>query len=330
MNSAFDDDPILVEVTRGDLVESVHRARIAITGPGGDLIASVGEPFAPIYARSSLKPLQAVGMVRAGLDFTDQQLALSCASHSGEPFQLDTVRAMLAVSGLSEADLQTPPDYPIDEQAKAEWIAAGHPKAPVAMNCSGKHAAMLRTAVLAGEPTATYRSPDHPVQRAIVATIDDLTGQQAAGLTTDGCGAPLWSFELYGLARAFGRLAAATGDGHDGPEAKVAAAIRSHPEYVSGTRRDEYELHRAVPGLICKAGAEAVHAAGLSDGRGIAIKIADGGTRARTALMAAVLQLLGHDHPTLERHQHLPTLGHGEPVGEIRPVADLAARLGLG
>ncbi len=329
MSSAFDDDPILVEVTRGDLVESVHRARIAITDPDGSLAASVGEPFAPIYARSSLKPLQAIGMVRAGLDFTDEQLALSCASHSGEAFQIETVRAMLAASGLTEDDLQTPPDYPIDEVAKAEWIAAGHPRASVAMNCSGKHAAMLRTAVLAGAPTQSYRSPDHPVQQAIVETIDDLTGQQAAGLTTDGCGAPLWSFELYGLARAFGRIAGAGAAAADSPEARVATAIRQHPEYVSGTRRDEYELHRAVPGLICKAGAEAVHAAGLSDGRGIAIKIADGGARARTGLMAAVLTALGFEHETLQAQQHLPTLGHGEPVGEIRVVPDLAARLGL-
>lgn len=325
MNSAFDADPILVEVTRGDLVESVHHARIAITKPDGSLAAAIGEPFGPIYARSSLKPLQLVGMVRAGLDFDDEQLALSCASHSGEPFQIDTVRAMLAASELGEADLQTPPDYPIDEQAKIDWIAAGKSRQSVAMNCSGKHAAMLRTAVLLGAPTETYRSPDHPVQLAILQAIDDLSGQQATDLTTDGCGAPLWAFELYGLARAFGRLAGAT----EGPEAKVAAAIRAHPEYVSGTRRDEYELHQAVPGLIGKAGAEAVHAVGLPDGRGIAIKIGDGGARARTGLMAAVLQAMGYDHPTLERHQHVATLGHGEPVGEIRPVSDLRQRLGL-
>ena len=328
MNSAFEEDPILVEVTRGGLVESVHHARIAITNPDGSLAAAIGEPFAPIYARSSLKPMQVVGMVRAGLDLSEEQLALSCASHSGEPFQIETVKKMLAASELDETDLQTPADYPIDEQAKIDWIAAGHPKRSVAMNCSGKHSAMLRTAVLLGAPTDTYRSPDHPVQTAILETIDDLSGQQASGLTTDGCGAPLWAFELYGLARAFGRIAGAD-SASAGPEARVAAAIRDHPEYVSGTRRDEYELHRAVPGLIAKAGAEAVHAAGLPDGRGIAIKIADGGARARTGLMAAVLQALGYDHPTLERHQHLPTLGHGEPVGEIRPVADLERRLGL-
>ncbi len=325
LDKAFEADPILVEVTRGDLTESVHRARIAITNPDGSLAAALGEPFSPIYARSSLKPLQVVGMLRAGLDFDDELLALSSASHSGEPFQIEAVRQMLAASELGEDALQTPPDYPIDEQAKIDWIAAGHPKRSVAMNCSGKHAAMLRTAVLRGDPIGNYRSPDHPVQLAIVETIDDLTGQQAAGLTVDGCGAPLWSFELYGLARAFGRIAAAT----DGPEHKLATAIRAHPEYVSGTRRDEYELHQAIPGLIGKAGAEAVHAVGLPDGRGIAIKIADGNARARTGLMAGVLQALGYAHPTLDRHQHLPTLGHGEPVGEIRPVTDLAARLGL-
>ena len=155
MSNAFETDPILIEVTRGQVVESVHRGRVAVTGPDGGLIASIGEPFAPIYPRSSLKPLQAVGMLRAGLDLDGALLALSSASHSGEPFHLDGVREVLSRSGLDETALQTPPDYPVDDQARIDWIASGRGRESVAMNCSGKHAAMLRTAVLRGEDTAS-------------------------------------------------------------------------------------------------------------------------------------------------------------------------------
>ncbi|MBA8796232.1 L-asparaginase II [Friedmanniella endophytica] len=324
MSSGFESDPILVEVTRGDVVESVHRGRVAVTGPDGELIASIGEPFAPIYPRSSLKPLQAVGMLRAGLDLDGALLALASASHSGEPFHLDGVREVLSRSDLDVDALQTPPDYPLDDEARTAWIASGRGKEPLAMNCSGKHAGMLRTAVLRGDDPTRYRDPGQPVQTAIVRTIDDLAGQQAQNLTVDGCGAPLWSIELYGLARAFGRIAQGAPGTEEG---RVAEAIRAHPEFVSGTHRDEVELHRAVPGLIGKGGAEAVHAVGLPDGRGVALKIADGGARGRAALMAAVLNALGYDDPILTAHQQLPTLGHGEPVGVIRPVADLAARL---
>ena len=191
------------------------------------------------------------------------------------------------------------------------------------MNCSGKHAGMLATAARNGWPTATYRDPDHPVQLAILQTIDDLAGEQAGLLAIDGCGAPLYAVSLYGLARSFGRIAAAT----EGPEARVAEAIRSHPENVSGTRRDELALHRAIPGLVGKAGAEAVYAVGLSDGTGVAIKISDGSPRARATAMAATLQRLGYDSPVLDEQASTPVLGHGDRVGEIRPVAEAFARL---
>jgi L-asparaginase II len=182
---------------------------------------------------------------------------------------------------------------------------------------------MLATAVLNGWPTETYRDPDHPVQLAILQTIDDLAGEQAVLPAVDGCGAPLYAISLYGLARAFGRIAGAS----DGPEARIAEAIRTHPENVSGTHRDELDLHRAIPGLVGKAGAEAVYAVGLPDGTGIAIKISDGSGRARVAAMAGALQRLGYASPTLEEQAATPVLGHGEPVGAIRPVAETLARL---
>ncbi|WP_375425860.1 asparaginase [uncultured Friedmanniella sp.] len=329
MTRPEESDPIVVEVVRSGFVESVHRGRVAITGPDGDLLASVGAEFAPMYPRSSSKPLQAVGMLRAGLDLDASPekaalLALVCASHSGEPIHVDGVRAILAGVGLDESALQTPPDWPLDDVAREAVIRSGGAKAPISMNCSGKHAGMLATTVAMGGDVATYRDPDSKTQLAILRTIDDLAHEQAGQLAVDGCGAPLFAISLYGLARAFGSLAAAA----DGEERQVADAIRAHPEYTSGTTRDELALHRAIPGLVGKAGAEAVYAVGLPDGRGVALKITDGNPRARAVLMAAVLQRLGYDHRTLDEQVSAPVLGHGERVGEIRPVAEALTALG--
>ena len=324
MTRPEENDPIVVEVVRNGFVESVHRGRVAVTGPDGALLSSVGAEFAPMYPRSSSKPLQAVGMLRAGLPLDGALLALVAASHSGEPFQVDGVRSILAGAGLDESALQTPAGWPLDDEACEAAVRAGLQRSPMFMNCSGKHAGMLATTVALGADVATYRDPDHPTQLAILRAIDDLASEQATNLAMDGCGAPLFALTLYGLARAFGRLASAT----EGPEQQVADAIRAHPEYVSGTNRDELALHRAVPGLMAKAGAEAVYAVGLADGRGVALKISDGNPRARAVLMAAVLQRLGFDHPTLDEQASAPVLGHGERVGEIRPVRPALAPLG--
>jgi L-asparaginase II len=319
----FDADPVLVEVMRNGYLESVHRGRVAITDPDGGLACSLGAEFAPMFPRSALKPLQAVGMLRAGLDLEGKLLALVCASHSGEPMHLAGVREILDRGGLDETVLQTPPDWPLDEAARQEWIRTGRPKAAIATNCSGKHAGMIRTAQLRGDDLASYRDPDHPVQLAIVSTIDDLAFEQAGNLAVDGCGAPAYAISLYGLARAYGRLAQAA----EGGEATVAEAIRAHPEFVSGSRRDELELHRAVPGLIAKAGAEATYAVGLPDGRGVAIKISDGTPRARVVAMAGVLQRLGFESEVLGAQASAPVLGGGQPVGEIRPCAETLEKL---
>jgi L-asparaginase II len=324
MPGPFDSDPILVEVTRSGYVESVHRGRVAITAPDGSLHSSLGAEFAPMYPRSASKPLQAVGMLRSGLDLDDELLALVCASHSGEPMHIDGVRRILARWGLDESALQNPPDWPLDDAAREAAIRGGAAKSPLAMNCSGKHAGMLATTVHNGGDIATYRDPDHPTQLAIVRAVDDLAHEQASQLTVDGCGAPLYAISLYALARAFGQLAQAS----SGPEATVAAAIRSHPEFVSGSNRDELALHRAIPGLIGKAGAESVYAVGLPDGRGVAVKISDGTPRARAVAMAGVLLRLGLDNDTLRAQSSAPVLGHGERIGEIRPSQETFARLG--
>lgn len=266
-----------------------------------------------MYPRSSSKPLQAIAMLRAGLLLPPNLLALAAASHSGEQFHREGTREILAGAGLGVEALHNIADYPLDDAAKVEWIAAGHGKEPVAMNCSGKHAAMLATCVTAGWDLATYLDPSHHLQVEIGRVQAEFSGAELDTPTVDGCGAPLFAMPLAGLAAAFGRIAGAA----SGPEKQVADAYRACPEWASGTHRDEAALHHAIPGLVGKAGADAVYAVGLPDGRGVAIKISDGSPRGRAVLMATVLQVLGYESETLTRQASEPVLGHGEPVGEI-------------
>jgi L-asparaginase II len=259
-------------------------------------------------------------MVRSGLDLPDDLVALACASHSGEDFHVDGVRRILAAAGLDEGALQTPPDLPLDDAARDAVLAAGGKKSPVLMNCSGKHAAMLATCVVNGWDTGSYREPDHPLQQAIAATFARLTGEPVAHVAVDGCGAPLLATSLTGLARAFRALATAT----EGPERRVADAIRRHPEFVSGTSRDELRLLRALPGAIGKAGAESCYAVALPDGRSFALKCEDGAARVRPVLMAAALERAGVcaepgvDADAVRETGRCEVLGGGMPVGEIR------------
>ena len=258
-------------------------------------------------------------MLRAGLDLDGELLALASASHSGEPFHIDGVRRILAGAGLEESTLQTPVDYPLDDEAREAVIRAGGHRSSVQMNCSGKHAAMLATCAVNGWDIETYLEPGHPLQQGIRATFEELTGEPAVA-AVDGCGAPLLSASLIGLATAFRRIAL----GADESSSRVAAAIRRHPEFVSGTRRDERDLLTAVPGAIGKAGAESCYAVALADGRAFALKTDDGAPRVRPVLMAEALRRSGVDREpgvdgeAVRRTGVVPLLGGGRPVGEIR------------
>jgi L-asparaginase II len=311
---------VVAEVVRSGFVEGHHHGSVVALAADGSVAWAVGDVESQILPRSCNKPLQAVGMLRAGLDLDGRLLALASASHSGEDFHLAGVRRILADAGLTEHDLQTPPDLPLDDQARAAWLRSGEPPASVAMNCSGKHAAMLATCIAAGWDPATYLRPDHPLQRHIAATFAELTGEPVEAVAVDGCGAPLLSTSLTGLARAFRSVATAT----DGPERRVADAIRAFPEFTSGTRRDEAVLLRALPGAVGKAGAEACYALALADGRAVALKIDDGAARVRPVLMAAALELLGVtseswvDAAAVRGTGAAPLFGGGRRVGEIR------------
>jgi L-asparaginase II len=314
---------ILLDIIRSGFVEGHHRGSLVVLDRDGVVDRALGDTVSAIYPRSCNKPLQAAAMLRAGLGLEDELLALAAASHSGEPFHLEGVRRILAGVGLDESALQTPPDLPLDEQARTAAIRAGEPRTSIAMNCSGKHAAMLATCVRNGWPTASYLDFDHPVQQAIATTFAELTGEPVASVGVDGCGAPLLSASLVGLARGFRRLVLGPAES---AERLVGKAVAAFPEYTSGTRRDEAALLHAIPGAVGKAGAEACYALALPDGRAVALKIDDGSARARPVVMAAALRGMGVDlEPGVDGEAvratgNAPILGGGVPVGELRPT----------
>ena len=306
---------VLVEVVRSGLVESRHRGVAARVDAAGELLWSWGDPDTVIFPRSANKPFQGLGMLRSGLPLDGAELALATASHSAEPFHLDGVRAVLARAGLDEDALQTPPSYPLDPKEHAAVLRAGGHRAPILMDCSGKHAAMLLTSVVNGWPTDTYLDPGHPLQRAICATFAELTGADPDVVGTDGCGAPLLATSVRRLAHGIARIrAAAPGS----PERRLVDAMLAHPEHVSGTRRAELRLMRAVPGLVAKEGAESVLVVGLPDGSALALKIEDGGLRPLYVAMHRMLQLAGVHADLLDERPAV--LGGGRPVGEVRPT----------
>ncbi|OSY39262.1 asparaginase [Pseudonocardia autotrophica] len=311
----------LAHVERDGEVESVHLGVLASVATGAQHhdrpLPVRGDPDIPFLPRSALKPLQAVAMLRAGLDLDGELLALACASHSGEPDHVTGVRRILDGAGLTDADLGNTPDLPLGIEAGAAARAAGVPPAPVLQNCSGKHAAMLATCVAAGWPIRGYRDPQHPLQQLIRATVADLTGVDPHVTTVDGCGAPLFGCTPAGLARGFGRIAvAAPGT----PEGRIATAIRTHPWWVGGTDRPVTRLAQAVPGLVVKDGAEGVLAAALPDGRAFAVTVLDGSARPLPVLAAAILAGWGVGGPALAAAGRVDVLGHGQPVGRVHAV----------
>ncbi|WP_129264824.1 asparaginase [Streptomyces sp. M3] len=307
--------PVLAEVVRSGFTEGHHRGSLVLLAADGSVEFALGDPAAPVFPRSSNKPMQAAAILRAGLDLSGERLALAAASHSGEGFHLELVRTMLAEHGLKPDDLRTPPDLPLDPVEAEAYLAAGGVREPLTMNCSGKHAAMLAVCVRNGWDTATYLDPSHPLQRLVGEVVAEAAGEPVAAIGTDGCGAPLMAIGLVGLARAFRAFVLAE---PGSAERRVADAMRAHPEYVAGTRRPDTWLMREVPGTLSKMGAEAVQAVALPDGRALAFKIDDGSTRALGPVLARSLELLGVDAPVVSRIGRAPLLGGDVEVGGIR------------
>jgi L-asparaginase II len=308
----------LAEVVRSGFVEGSHDGSVAVLDAGGRLVAGAGDPYGSIFPRSSNKPMQAVGMLRAGLDLADPaDLALVAASHDAEPSHVDRVRAMLHRGGLTEDALQCPPDLPLSESARDAVLRQGGGPARVLMNCSGKHTGMLLTCLANGWSTTDYLDPAHPLQQACRTAVEDLAGEKAAAVGVDGCGAPVLALSLSGLARAF---LACVDAASDTEPRRVADAMRANPELVSGTGRDDARLMRAVPGLLSKVGAEGVLAVAVPGVGAVALKIDDGAARARMPALVPSLRLLDVIATELDQMSEVVLLGGGQPVGSVRAI----------
>jgi L-asparaginase II len=308
----------LVAATRDGLVESVHYGSAIALEADGTTAAAAGDPLAPFYPRSSLKPLQAVAMVRAGLQLPADLLALAAASHSGGAKHRQGALRILEQHGLSVSDFGNSRDLPYGPAEREEWLRNGGRATQLTQNCSGKHAAMAATCSINGWPVKGYLDPSHPLQRLVAATVTELTGEEPSALSTDGCGTPLYALTLTGMARAFGTIALAAADDDGSAEAVVGLAMQQHPDMVAGEGRDVTELMRLLPGAVAKDGFEGVQLVGLADGRSAAVKISDGGDRARMPATLKLLEVLGLDTTGLAALGTAPVVGGGLQVGLLQ------------
>ena len=282
-------DAVLAEYVRDGVVESEHRGFLAVLNADGSLFKSLGDIDTKIFPRSTVKCFQASAMVRSGLDLEPRLLALAQSSHSGAAMHMDGAREILASVGLTESALQCATDRPLGDAERRAW--GDQEPVQIAMNCSGKHAAMLATCVKNGWPIETYLEQSHPLQIAIKKELEDLSGEAITLTSTDGCGAPLFLISVIGLARAIRAITISNDLVHQ----SVMNAARAFPEMVGGIGRHNTEMMQQVPGLFMKDGAEAVNVCSLSDGRTIVFKVSDGSLRAFRTIVHACLKDFGID-----------------------------------
>lgn len=311
----------LAKVERNGLIESRHLGAAVAVNADGEVLRALGDIEALVYPRSSLKPMQAITVMRSGVSLEGAQLVLASASHSGTPEHVQIVSELLMRAGLTEDDLQCPVDWPGDLQANAIARTSGE-RRRITMNCSGKHAAFLLACVENGWSTRDYLDPQHPLQVAIRATIEEFMGEPVGHVGVDGCGAPLFAVSLHGLATVFSRVArGVNATGPDADAARLTSAIRQNAWAIDGPGRANTVVIDEL-GLLCKGGAEGVIAMATPDGTAVALKSIDGSHRV-TSLVA--LQLLADagaipqadaDHVSALVTDRV--LGGGVPVGQIR------------
>jgi L-asparaginase II len=291
-------NPVLVEVSRGPLIESRHRGAVAVADAGGKIVFAVGDIAAPVFPRSAVKALQALPLVESGaadrFGFGDEELALACASHSGEPGHVAVVERMLAAAGLDASALRCGTHWPMSQSA-AYALARTRTASALHNNCSGKHAGFLCLACVLGADRADYWRPKHNVQREVRAAIEDVTGAVLGEdvCAVDGCSVPAWAIPLQNLAAGFAKFV--TGQGLSPSRAAAAArlirACTQKPWHVAGTGRFCTEIMQIFgTRVFVKTGAEGVYCGALPEqGLGIALKCDDGASRAAQAIMAVVI-----------------------------------------
>jgi L-asparaginase II len=333
------DNPVLVEVTRGSQVESRHRGAVQVVDAEGATVLAIGEGERPVFPRSAVKALQALPLLESGIadryGLGDAEIALACASHSGEPEHVATAAAMLAKAGRDEGCLECGAHWPLGEAANRALAAAGGTPRPLHNNCSGKHAGFVCLACgLDAEPQG-YVQPGHRVQEAVRGALEDLTGAthgpENRGI--DGCSIPTYAVPLDALAFGFARFGTGVGLSRGGAQAarRIRQAVARHPFMVAGTGRFDTRLMEALrERAFVKTGAEAVYCGALPElGYGIALKMDDGGTRAAEAVMAAVilrlLPLDGDVRATVEGlARRVLRNWNGIEVGAVRTAGPLA------
>ena len=330
-------NPILAEVWRGPILESVHRGTAVVVDASGDVVEAWGDPARVILPRSSCKMLQALPLVESGAadaaGLRTEHLALACASHSGDPAHTDLAASWLSGLGLGEPDLRCGVHAPTSANARQGLRVAGRQPDQTHNNCSGKHCGFLTANRHLGGG-AEYIDPDHPVQRAIREVIEEVAGEETQGYAIDGCSAPNFALSLGGLARAMARFATApssfTGVRATAAE-RLRAAMAAHPHLVAGEGRANTDLLRACGGgTVLKGGAEGVYVAILAErGLGIALKIDDGEGRGSQAAITALLARYGAlepGHPVYQRYADTPILNsRGIAHGHLRAADTLTA-----
>ena len=278
---------ILATVTRGGVAESLHLGHLIVLNADGSTDISKGSPELPIFPRSAVKSLQASAMLKAGLTVSDEELAIICASHSGAQSHIDLVIKMLEKRDIPISALKNAVDKPLGEKEKITWGDKG--ASQLAQNCSGKHAGMLITCKQNGWDMDNYLDVNHPLQIAIKNEIEELAGEKVSVSTFDGCGAPLFTISLIGLARSIFNLVKSNEAVHK----QIVTACTTYPELVAGEGRLTTRMMRAIPGLFMKEGAEGIEVCALADGRVIAIKIIDGSWRPVAPIIMEIFKRWG-------------------------------------
>ncbi len=301
-------DAVLAELVRSGVVESQHRGYLVALNADGSTNLELGDSSHLFYPRSTVKSIQASAMVRNGLQLEPRLLAFAASSHSGSAAHIAAVREILAIAKLDENALQCMLDRPLGEKERREYGDAAPTR--IAMNCSGKHAAMLLTCVTNNWPIENYLDPEHPLQVACREELENLSGEKITLTSTDGCGAPLFLISVAGLARAIRAITISADPIHS----TVLAASRQFPEMVAGVGRLTTEMMQAIPGLYMKDGAEAVNIASMPDGRTLVFKVGDGSLRPFKTLLHAGLARLGVENSFEEEK----VLGGSKVIGSIR------------
>ncbi|MBZ9674777.1 asparaginase [Mesorhizobium sp. ES1-1] len=329
-------NPVLVEVLRGAIVESAHRGAVSVFDGDGKPVWEIGDTARPVFPRSAVKAVQALPLVESGAadayGFGNRELALACASHSGEPAHVELARAMLAKVGLDESALECGAHWPSDHDAEIALARSGASPNALHNNCSGKHSGFLCTCVHSGLDHRGYVKAGHKVQEMVRDAMQSVTGaiHGVEERAIDGCSIPTYAVPLKSFALGFARMATGNGFGPDRAKAakRLLSACMAEPFFVAGTNRADVALMEAAPGRIfAKGGAEGVHCAAIPElGLGIALKCDDGAGRAGGAIVATVLARLLHADETLSAR--LLELANeaiesriGAKVGALRPTA---------